>query len=90
MLHRKKDTPRSPRTPDAPRSSRTPRNSSPKITHFKLKKAKADTKLSTSHADLEGMLSTVGVLAALVLSVQVGLFLSIPMEEILLPTTAAV
>ncbi|GMH85697.1 hypothetical protein TrVE_jg6374 [Triparma verrucosa] len=49
-----------------------------------LKKLKADTALSANHADLEGMLSTVGVLAALVLSVHVATFFTISMQEMLI------
>ena len=48
-----------------------------------LKAAKADTKLSTSHADMEGMLSGVGVVAALVLSILVGLFYTMEMSELI-------
>ncbi|GMH98915.1 hypothetical protein TrVE_jg3033 [Triparma verrucosa] len=49
-----------------------------------LKKLKVDTKLSANHADLEGMLSTVGIFAALILSIQVAIFYAIPMNEMLI------
>lgn len=44
----------------------------------------SDLKVAVSHADLEGMLSTIGVIAALVLSIQVGVFCTIPQEEMAL------
>ena len=49
-----------------------------------LKKLKADTALSANHADLEGMLSTIEIFAALILSIQVAIFFAIPMNEMLI------
>ena len=42
-----------------------------------------DVSVSVSHADMEGMLSTIGVIAALVLSLQVGVFAMVPREDLL-------
>jgi len=43
-----------------------------------------DLQVAVSHSDLEGMLSSIGIIAALVLSIQVGVFCTIPAEEMIL------